>query len=62
MYLNNGGTGSTNFPSGYNNGLGGASQINYTLMCGNPSSNSFKVLEYEIYQLGFWLNDGFIIM
>lgn len=44
LYLQNGPNGSTTFPTAYNNNRGGTSQPNYTLMCGNPSSNSFKIL------------------
>ena len=42
----NGNTISTNFPSVYNNNVSSASQVTYSQMIGNPSTNNCKILEY----------------
>ncbi len=53
ILINNGAgnNSTTNFPTAYNNGLGGAGQSTYSYLAGCHSGNTFKVLEYEVYQL-----------
>ena len=44
IYIANSASGSTGFPSTYNNNKGGQSQQTYTMMTGNPNGSSFNIL------------------
>lgn len=42
--ITNAAIGATSFPVSYNNNKGGATQLTYTMMTGNPSGNGFNIL------------------
>ena len=44
IYIANSASGSTGFPSTYNNNKGGQSQQTYTMMTGNPNGYGFNIL------------------